>query len=87
MRPYSRKDLGYYKRAYEYRINKTRRGFEFSFRILAINIRPLETFIQTNIEVSGPILKSIDALHNLIDKENNFNNSLAYIIDATIYSR
>ena len=75
MRPYPRKDLDYSKRVYNYRISRARRTVECAFGMLAKKFGVLQTSMETSVEVSESLVKSICVLHNFIQHENNFNYS------------
>ena len=73
MRPYPRKDLDYPKRVYNYRISRARRTVECAFGMLAKKFGILQTSMETSVEVSEAVVKSICVIHNFIQHENNFN--------------
>ncbi|XP_063590541.1 putative nuclease HARBI1 [Penaeus indicus] len=73
MRPYPRKELDYPKKVYNYRISRARITVERAFGILAKKFGILQTSMETSVEVSEAVVKSICVLHNFIQHENSFN--------------
>lgn len=71
MRPYPRKDLDYPRKVYNCRISRARRTVECAFGMLTQKFGVLKTSMETSVEVSQAVVKSICVLHNFVHYDDN----------------